>query len=156
MPLRLLIGNKNYSSWSLRPWLAMKATGIAFEEALIPLNSPDFRTRVSALSGGEVRGSVPVLIDGEVRVWETLAILEYLAEKFPEARLWPQSPAARAYARAISAEMHSGFQPLRRHLPMNVRRPVKHRALDAAVMADVARIDAVWSECRARFGAGGA
>ena len=156
MPLRLLIGNKNYSSWSLRPWLAMKATGIAFEETLIPLGSPDFRAKVSALSGGDVRGSVPVLIDGEVRVWETLAILEYLAEKFPEARLWPVAPAVRAYARAISAEMHSGFQPLRRHLPMNVRRPVKPRALDDAVTADVARIDAIWSECRARFGNGGA
>jgi glutathione S-transferase len=156
MPLRLLIGNKNYSSWSLRPWLAMKAAGIAFEETLIPLGTPDFRTNVSALSGGEGRGSVPVLIDGDIHVWETLAILEYLAEKFPEARLWPQAPAARAYARAISAEMHSGFQPLRRHLPMNVRRPVKQRALDEAVTADVARIDAIWSESRGRFGAGGA
>ncbi len=156
MPLRLLIGNKNYSSWSLRPWLAMKAAGIAFEETLIPLGAPDFRTKVSALSGGEGRGSVPVLIDGDIHVWETLAILEYLAEKFPEARLWPQAPAARAHARAISAEMHSGFQPLRRHLPMNVRRPVKQRALDEAVTADVARIDAIWSESRSRFGAGGA
>lgn len=156
MPLRLLIGNKNYSSWSLRPWLAMKASGIAFEETLIPLGTADFRAKITALSGGEGRGSVPVLIDGDVRVWETLAILEYLAEKFPEARLWPQAPGARAYARAISAEMHSGFGPLRRHLPMNVRRPVKPRALDDAVMADVARIDAIWSECRMRFGAGGA
>ena len=91
MPLRLLIGNKNYSSWSLRPWLAMKAAGIAFEETLIPLGAPDFRAKVSALSGGEGRGSVPVLIDGDIHVWETLAILEYLAEKFPEARLWPQA-----------------------------------------------------------------
>jgi glutathione S-transferase len=156
MSLRLLIGNKNYSSWSLRPWLAMKATGIAFEETLVPLGDPDFRAKVSALSGGEVRGSVPVLIDGDIRVWETLAILEYLAETFPEAHLWPAAPAARAHARAISAEMHSGFQPLRRHLPMNVRRPVKQRVLDPAVTADVARIDTVWSECRSRFGAGGA
>lgn len=155
MPLRLLIGNKNYSSWSLRPWLAMKAAGIVFEETLIPLGTPDFRAKVSALSGGQGRGSVPVLLDSDVCVWETLAILEYLAEKFPGARLWPDAPSARAYARAISAEMHSGFVPLRRHLPMNVRRPVKERALDAAVMADVARIDAIWSECRERFGAGG-
>ena len=156
MPLRLLIGNKNYSSWSLRPWLAMKATSIAFEETLIPLGAPDFRAQVSALGGGEVRGSVPVLIDGDIHVWESLAILEYVAEKFPQAHLWPAAPAARAHARAISAEMHSGFQALRRHLPMNIRRPVKQRALDAAVTADVARIDTIWSECRARFGASGA
>jgi len=156
MPLRLLIGNKNYSSWSLRPWLAMKAAGITFEETLVSLDTPDFRAKVSALSGGEGRGSVPVLIDGEVRVWESLAILEYLAEKFPEAALWPAAPAARAHARAISSEMHAGFQPLRRHLPMNIRRPVKQRPLDDAVKADVARIDAIWCECRARFGAGGA
>ena len=155
MPLRLLIGNKNYSSWSLRPWLAMKAAGIAFEETLIPLDTPDFRAKVTALSGGHGRGSVPVLLDGDVCIWETLAILEYLAEQFPEARLWPQEPETRAYARAVSAEMHSGFVPLRRHLPMNVRRPVKERALDAAVLADVARIDAIWSECRMRFGAAG-
>ena len=155
MPLRLIIGNKNYSSWSLRPWLAMKTAGIAFEETLIPLGAPDFRAKVTALSGGAVRGSVPVLIDGEVCVWESLAILEYLAERFPHAGLWPARDDARAHARAISAEMHSGFQPLRRDLPMNVRRPVKPRALDAAVMADVARIDAIWCECRARFGAGG-
>ncbi len=155
MSLRLLIGNKNYSSWSLRPWLAMKAAGIDFEETLIPLDTPDFRAKVSALSGGEARGSVPVLIDGEVCVWESLAILEYLAEKFPRAGLWPQPPAARAHARAISSEMHSGFVPLRRHLPMNIRRPVKPRTLDDAVTADVARIDAIWSECRARFGTGG-
>lgn len=155
MPLRLLIGNKNYSSWSLRPWLAMKAAGIAFEETLVPLDTPDFRAKVSALAGGESRGSVPVLIDGQVCVWESLAVLEYLAEKFPEARLWPEAPAARAYARTVSAEMHAGFQPLRRHLPMNIRRPVKRRVLDDAVMTDVARIDAIWSECRARFGAGG-
>lgn len=156
MPLRLLIGNKNYSSWSLRPWLAMKTAGIAFEETLIPLGTPDFRAKVSALSGGQGRGSVPVLLDGDICVWETLAILEYVAEKFPEGRLWPETPSARACARAISAEMHSGFAPLRRALPMNVRRPVKRRVLDDAVMVDVARIDAIWSECRARFGEGGA
>lgn len=156
MPLRLLIGNKNYSSWSLRPWLAMKTAGIPFEETLIPLDTPDFRTKVSALGNGEGRGSVPVLIDDEVAVWESLAILEYLAEKFPDARLWPQHPVARAHARAVASEMHSGFAPLRRHLPMNIRRPVKPRALDDAVTADVARIDAIWSGCRARFGTGGA
>ena len=155
MPLQLIIGNKNYSSWSLRPWLAMKVAGIAFTETVIPLDTPDFRTKVSALSGGEGRGSVPVLIDGDIHVWESLAILEYLAEKFPRAGLWPAREDARAHARAIAAEMHAGFLPLRRHLPMNIRRPVKQRPGDDAVLADVARIDAIWNECRSRFGAGG-
>jgi glutathione S-transferase len=155
MPLQLLIGNKNYSSWSLRPWLALKVARIPFDETLITLDTPDFRAKVSAMTGGAGAGSVPVLMDGSVRVWETLAILEYLAEKFPQGGLWPPEEGARAHARAVAAEMHSGFQPLRRHLPMNVRRPVKPRALDNAVRADVARIDAIWAEARARFGAGG-
>jgi glutathione S-transferase len=149
MALHLIIGNKNYSSWSLRPWLAMKAAGIAFEETVISLEAKDFKARVAALSGA---GRVPVLIDGEVRVWESLAILEYLAEKFPAAGLWPQLPAARAHARAIASEMHAGFVPLRRHLPMNVARPVKARALDDGAAADVVRIDSIWSECRAKYG----
>ncbi len=152
MGLHLVIANKNYSSWSLRPWLAMKVAGIAFEETLIPLDAPDFKSRLTALSGA---GKVPVLIDGDTRVWESLAILEYLAEKVTGAALWPEDPAARARARAISSEMHAGFLPLRRQLPMNVRRPVMPRALDADAAADVARIDAIWNECRARFGSGG-
>jgi glutathione S-transferase len=153
MALKLLIGNKNYSSWSLRPWLAMKVAGIGFEETLIALDAPDFTARVTALSGGARR--VPVLIDGDTRVWESLAILEYLAERFPQAGLWPAQQRARAHARAIAAEMHAGFAPLRRHLPMNVRRPVMARALDAAAAADAARIEAIWNSCRAQFGAGG-
>jgi glutathione S-transferase len=155
MPLHLLIGNKNYSSWSLRPWLAMKVAGIPFSETLIQLDTPDFRTKVLAASGASGLGRVPVLIDGDVRVWESLAILEYLAEKFPQAGLWPAEDGARAHARAVAAEMHSGFQPLRRHLPMNIRRPVKPRALDDAVATDASRIDAIWNEARARFGANG-
>jgi glutathione S-transferase len=149
MALHLIIGNKNYSSWSLRPWLAMKAAGIAFEETVISLEAKDFKARVTALSGA---GRVPVLIDGEVRVWESLAVLEYLAEKFPAAGLWPQEPDARAHARAIASEMHAGFMPLRRHLPMNVARPVKARALDDGAAADVVRIDSIWSECRTKYG----
>jgi glutathione S-transferase len=152
MRLHLVIGNKNYSSWSLRPWLAMKVAGIAFEETVISLEAQDFKARITALSGA---GRVPVLIDGEIRVWESLAILEYLAEQFPAAVLWPQQAAARAHARAIASEMHAGFVPLRRHLPMNVWRPVKPRALDDAAAVDVARIDAIWSECCARYGADG-
>ncbi len=154
MGLHLIIGNKNYSSWSLRPWLAMKVAGIAFEETLVCLDTAEFKLHVSALSNGAA-SRVPVLIDGDICVWESLAILEYVAEKFPQCRLWPEPEAARAHARAIAAEMHAGFAALRRQLPMNIRRPVKERALDSAAAADVARIDAIWSECRARFGGGG-
>ena len=152
MSLHLVIGNKNYSSWSFRPWLAMKVADLAFDETVISLEAADFKTRVMELGGS---GRVPGLIDGDVRVWESLAILEYLAEKFPAARLWPESVAARAHARAIASEMHAGFAALRRHLPMNVARPVKFRALDAGAAKDVARIDAIWRQCRAKFGRGG-
>jgi glutathione S-transferase len=152
MALRLIIGNKNYSSWSLRPWIAMKTAGIAFAETVISLDAPDFKAQITALSGA---GKVPLLLDGEVRVWDSLAILEYLAEKFPKAGLWPAQEQARAHARAAAAEMHSGFLPLRRHLPMNVRRPVKPRPLDDGVKADVTRIEAIWNESRAQFGIGG-
>lgn len=152
MPLRLIIGNKNYSSWSLRPWIAMKAAGIAFEETVISLEASDFKAQIIVLSGA---GKVPVLLDGDIRVWESLAILEYLAEKFPDAGLWPAQEHARAHARAVAAEMHAGFLPLRRDLPMNVRRPVKPRPLDDGARADAARIETIWTECRAQFGAGG-
>lgn len=152
MSLHLIIGNKNYSSWSFRPWLAMKAAGIAFDETVISLEADDFKTRITALSGA---GKVPVLIDEETRVWESLAILEYLAEKFPGAGLWPADPHARAHARAIACEMHAGFLPLRRLLPMNVWRPVKARALDDGAKADAARVDAIWRDCRSRYAAAG-
>jgi glutathione S-transferase len=152
MGLHLVIGNKNYSSWSFRPWLAMKVAGIAFEETVISLDAPEFKSRLAPLSGA---GKVPVLIDGDTHVWESLAILEYLAETFPAASLWPQHPAARAHARAVASEMHAGFASLRRQLPMNIRRPVLPRPLDADAARDVARIDAIWSECRSRFGTGG-
>jgi glutathione S-transferase len=152
MALHLVIGNKNYSSWSFRPWLAMKVAGIAFEETVISLEASDFKARVTALSGA---GKVPVLIDGTTRVWESLAILEYLAEKFPAASLWPKDENARAQARAVAAEMHAGFVPLRNLLPMNVWRPVQPRALDDGSKANVARIEEIWRDCRARFGAGG-
>jgi glutathione S-transferase len=152
MTMHLIIGNKNYSSWSFRPWLAMKVAGIAFEETVISLDAPDLKARVTVPGGS---GRVPVLLDGEVRIWESLAILEYLAEKFPAVGLWPKNAAARARARAIASEMHAGFAPLRRQLPMNVARPVKSRALDDDVAANVSRIDSIWSECRGKFGADG-
>jgi len=133
---KLTIGNKNYSSWSLRPWIAMKVAGIAFDEEVISLDAQDFKSRVSKISG---TGKVPALVDGDAQVWESLAILEYLAEKHPDARLWPADPAPRALARAIAAEMHAGFVPLRRHLPMNMRRPVMRRELTPDVESNVRR-----------------
>jgi glutathione S-transferase len=151
--LKLVIGNKNYSSWSFRPWIAMKVAGIAFDEEVISLNAADFKERVGRLSG---TGKVPALADGAVNVWESLAILEYLGEKFPQGRLWPADAAARAHARAVAAEMHAGFVPLRRHLPMNMWRPVMRRELPGEVQANVRRIEAMWTDCRTRFGAGGA
>jgi glutathione S-transferase len=150
--LRLIIGNKNYSSWSFRPWIAMKVAGIPFDETVVSLDAPEFKSTVSPISG---TGKVPALADGAVHVWESLAILEYLADRFPDAKLWPGDPAARAHARAISSEMHAGFVPLRRLCPMNVWRPVKKVELTEEVAANVRRIDAMWTDCRARFGAGG-
>jgi glutathione S-transferase len=152
MALKLIIGNKNYSSWSLRPWIAMKVAGIAFDERVISLDDPQFKRIVMEISPA---GKVPALADGDVRVWESLAILEYLAEKFPDAKLWPDDPKARGHARVIAAEMHAGFVALRRESPMNFWRPVKQRELGPEAVANVRRIDAMWTDCRARFGAGG-
>jgi len=152
MPLRLIVGNKNYSSWSLRPWLAMTVAGIPFEEEVLPLHTPAFKARLAEVSPA---GRVPVLIDGDVHVWESLAILEYLNDAFPQARLWPQEAKARAHARVVANEMHAGFLPLRRACPMNLWRPVTAPALAPDVQANVKRIDEMWSDCRDRFGAGG-
>jgi glutathione S-transferase len=150
--LHLVIGNKNYSSWSLRPWLAMKVAGIPFQETVISLDAADFKSRLLELSGA---GKVPVLIDGQSHIWESLAILEYLAEKFPAAALWPREPATRAHARAVASEMHAGFAALRRQLPMNIRRPVVAHPHDADSKADAKRIQAIWRDCRTLFGSGG-
>ena len=152
MALKLIIGNKNYSSWSLRPWIAMTAKGIAFDDVVIPFDTAEFKQYVGNLSG---TGKVPVLIDGDIKIWESLAILEYLAEKFPDAGLWPKDVAARAHARVLANEMHAGFQALRGHLPMNVARRIIKRDLPPPVMANVERIEALWADCRARFGSGG-
>lgn len=149
MAIKLVIGNKNYSSWSFRPWIAMKVAGIPFEEEVVSLSDPDFKARVRRISG---TGKVPALADGAVHVWESLAILEYLAEKFPQKELWPREPSARAAARALAAEMHAGFVPLRRQLPMNMWRPVKRRELSPETQANVARIDVIWTDCRKRYG----
>lgn len=149
MALKLIIGNKNYSSWSMRPWFAMKVAGIPFEERVISLNAPDFKTVVGSVSG---TGKVPVLIDGDRHVWETLAILEYLAERFPQANLWPHDMHARTHARVVSTEMHSGFQALRKNCPMNFWLPAKKRPQPSDVMDNVRRIQALWKDCRKRFG----
>ena len=153
MALKLIIGNKNYSSWSFRPWIGLRAAGIAFDEEVIPLYDVGSKEQILARSPG---GKVPILIDGDVQVWESLAILEYLAEKFPAAKLWPEDSVARAHARAIASEMHAGFQPLRKACPMNMWRPVKTMALAPEVAGNVRRIEAIWTDCRTRFGAGGA
>jgi glutathione S-transferase len=153
MSLTLVIGNKNYSSWSLRPWIALKAAGIPFEELLIPLYRDDTKERILRHSPA---GKVPVLIDGEITVWESLAILDYLAERFPTVGLWPADVAARAHARSVAAEMHSGFAALRTHCPMNLWRPVERLKLTPEVEQDVARVTQIWRHARERYGQGGA
>ncbi|MBV8839107.1 MAG: glutathione S-transferase family protein [Alphaproteobacteria bacterium] len=152
MALKLIIGNKNYSSWSLRPWIGLRAAGIAFDEEVIPLYDAGSREQILARSPA---GKVPILYDGDVRVWESFAILEYAAEKFPAAQLWPADAAARAHARAISTEMHAGFVPLRSECGMNMWRPVAKKELSADARANIARIQAMWTDARDRFGAGG-
>jgi glutathione S-transferase len=154
MTLKLVIGNKNYSSWSMRPWLVMRAAGIAFEEVFIPLYTDNKADKDRILSFSRA-GKVPALVDGDVTVWDSLSIIEYLAERFPDAKLWPQDRAARAYARSISAEMHSGFLPLRSECGMNLHRPVGAVTLSADVQANVARVQEIWTECRDRHGKSG-
>jgi len=152
--LTLVIGNKNYSSWSLRPWLALRMAGLDFEEERIPLYAPGSHDAILRYSPA---GKVPVLRDGDVTVWDSLAICEYVAELAPQAGLWPDDRAARANARSISAEMHAGFAALRSAMPMNLRIERARLAAppSAAVQADVARITAIFEACRARYGAAG-
>ncbi len=150
--MQLVIGNKNYSSWSMRPWLAMRQAGIEFEEILVPLDQPDTRTRILGHSPG---GKVPILKDGPVMVWDSLAILEYLAEARPQSRLWPEDRSARAHARAISAEMHSGYQALRKACPMNLKKRFAFRDRGEEVTRDAVRVIDIWRDCRTRFGGDG-
>jgi glutathione S-transferase len=153
MSLKLVIGNKNYSSWSMRPWLALRANNIAFEEVLIPLyTGAADKQRILDVTPS---GKVPALVDGDITVWDSLAIIEYVAERFPQSRLWPEDRAARAHARSISAEMHSGFMALRNECGMNLHRPVRAIELSADARANVARIEQIWIECRRRYGASG-
>lgn len=150
--LTLVVGNQNYSSWSLRPWLAMRMAGIEFDLTVIPLDMPETKGRILEYSEA---GRVPVLRHGELTVWESLAICEYVAELAPSAGLWPENAEARAIARAVSGEMHAGFGALRAALPMNLRADRPGVPITAAVQADIDRITRIWRDCRQRYGAGG-
>jgi glutathione S-transferase len=149
--LKLIIANKLYSSWSLRPWLLLSASGIPFEEILIPLRTPESRSRVLEYSPS---GKVPALIDDDVTVWDSLAIIEYLAEKFPGVAVWPLDSKAKAHARAISCEMHSGFQTLRAACPMHLGARFATPPLTEPLRACIDRIEDIWSEARNRFAGG--
>lgn len=150
--LKLIIGNKNYSSWSLRPWLLLKQFDIPFEEIKIPLYRAD---SAQALARYSPSGLVPVLWDGELAVWESLAICEYLQTLYPHYALWPQSPQACAVARAVSAEMHAGFTAVREAMPMNCRKQFPGAGLTTQSRADIARITQLWHDCRQRYGQAG-
>lgn len=145
----LFIGNKNYSSWSFRPWIALQDKEIPFKETLVPF---DFENGNPKFKDFSPSMKVPVLKDGALTVWDSLAILEYAADCFPDKGLWPEDKTLRAHARAVSAEMHSGFTALRGACPMNMRRPVEVLAVDQAVKDDVNRIVEIWTECLGRSG----
>ncbi|HDZ08314.1 glutathione S-transferase family protein [Pseudohongiella sp.] len=143
--MQLIIGNKNYSSWSLRAWLLLSHHKIPFEEVRIPLDQEDTHARLTRYSDA---GKVPVLLDGELTIWDSLAICEYVSENYLEGRGWPAEVGARAEARSCSAEMHSGFQQVRGQLPMNCRATARHVAGNAALEKEIARVDRIWSNCR--------
>lgn len=150
--MQIVLGNKTYSSWSLRGWLAVKASGLAFEEIVLRLRTDDFRDRIGALSP---TGLVPCLIDGETSVWDSLAIIDYLDRKAPQAHFWPNEISAYGMARSVAAEMHSGYQALRQACPYNLAMDVPGFKPNEATRADVARISELWLACRARFGESG-
>ena len=150
--LTLVIGNKRFSSWSLRPWIALKQIGLPFREVLVLLRRAETKAEILKYSPS---GKVPYLIDGSLGIWDSLAIIEYLNELKPQAGLWPADRAARGIARAISAEMHSGFAALRQHLSMDLQREPARGEWPAEAAADIERVQAIWAECRQRFGSGG-
>lgn len=151
MTTTLIIGNKNYSSWSLRAWLMLAETGIDFDEQRLALDTPTFKDEILKLTPA---ARVPVLILDGQSIWDTLAIAETVAERWPEKGLWPDDPAERAHARAISAEMHSGFASLRELMPMNCRAMGRRVHLPDALTADIDRVLAIWTECQARYSEG--
>ncbi|MGZ3158081.1 MAG: glutathione S-transferase family protein, partial [Burkholderiaceae bacterium] len=147
--LKLVIGNKNYSSWSMRPWVVMKAFGIPFKEINILLGQPDTSMQIAEYSAS---GRIPILLAGEITVWDSLAICEYLAEQFAEKPLWPKDVAARAMARSMCAEMHSGFAALRTSMTMNIRANFPGKGRTAGSQADIGRISEMWENCFSKFG----
>ena len=147
--MKLVIGNKNYSSWSMRPWIVMKAFSIPFEEVRISLDHPDTSKHIAEYS---LAGRVPVLVVGDITVWDSLAICEYLAERFPEKELWPHDHEARAIARSICAEMHSGFTGLRSAMWMNIRASFPGKGRTPQAQADIGRVTEIWEDCLARSG----
>jgi glutathione S-transferase len=148
----LFIGNKNYSSWSLRPWFLMKEAGIDFEEVRVPLDTPEFFERIDSISPTR---KVPVLRLDDQAIWESLAIAETVAERWPDRGLWPSDASARAHARSVSAEMHAGFGALREAMPMNCRAMGRKVELTDAINSDVNRIFAIWADCGKRYGGSG-
>ncbi len=147
--MTLVIGNKNYSSWSMRPWIVMKAFGIAFNEVRILLDQPDTATEIARFSDA---GKVPVLLVSNLQIWDSLAICEYLAEQFPDAHLWPQDVAARAVARSICGEMHSGFSGVRSAMSMDIRASRPGQGRTSQAQADIGRICEIWENCLSEFG----
>ena len=150
--MKLVIGNKNYSTWSLRPWLLLRHAGIPFEEEVVSFNADDFAARVGRHSPS---GKVPVLVDEGLAIWDSLAIVEYVCERFPEKHLWPEDRAARAVARSICAEMHSGFSVFRSHMMMNCSARFPGLGWNIAVQKEIDRVLAIWRDTRGRFGRGG-
>jgi glutathione S-transferase len=150
--LKLVIGSKSFSSWSLRPWLALEHAAAPYEEILISFGDPDWREQIKRYSPS---GKVPYLIDGTLGIWDSLAIVEYLHEKFPAAKLWPSDPAARALARSVVAEMHSGFAALRSSMPMDLQISAPGEGHTPEALADAERVQEIWRTCRERHGAAG-
>jgi len=148
----LYIGNKNYSSWSLRPWLVFRHFKLPFEERLVPLFDENWDAAIAKVSPSR---KVPCLVDGDVTVWETLAIIEYAADRHPDVPVWPADPKARAVARSVSCEMHAGFGAMRAAMPMNIRKSLPGRGQTPEALNDIARITAMWRDCRTRYGKGG-
>ena len=151
--LTLVVGNKNYSSWSMRPWVLLKQLAIPFEEKKLRFHSNEWNAEIGRWSPS---GLVPVLWRGDQAVWDTLAIMEAVHEWYPDRRIWPREERARAFARSAAAEMHSGFRDLRTHMPMNIRASHPGKGMGPQVQANIERIESLWGEARRRFGAGGA
>lgn len=155
MALTLVIGNKNYSSWSMRPWVLLKQFGIPFDEIMLKFETTEWNDHIARFAPSR---KVPTLWDGEagsraaLAVWETIAIIEYIADQFPQMAIWPVDAAARAMARSVAAEMHSGFQPLRSNMPMNIRSHHPGKGLLTGVAGDIARIETIWLAAREQFG----